>query len=83
MLAQSFNKMAEALQPAETRRQQLLADVRYEPRTPITELPNNIRAIPDEVVEMDKEQMITLFCQSRHLRRLVDHLDELAQADIL
>jgi signal transduction histidine kinase len=37
-LAQSFNGMAEALQAAETRRQQLLADVSHELRTPLTVL---------------------------------------------
>jgi signal transduction histidine kinase len=80
-LAQSFNGMAEALETAETNRQQLLADVSHELRTPLTVLQSNLRAILDDVHEPDKEQMLTLYSQTRQLNHLVDDLHDLAQAD--
>ena len=80
-LAQSFNNMAEALQAGETRRQQLLADVSHELRTPLTVLQSNLRAILDDVHDPDKEQMFTLYSQTRQLHHLVDDLHDMAQAD--
>ena len=80
-LAQSFNGMAEALALAETHRQQLLADVAHELRTPLTVLKSNLRAILDDVHEPDKEQLLTLYSQTRQLNHLVDDLHDLAQAD--
>jgi two-component system OmpR family sensor kinase/two-component system sensor histidine kinase BaeS len=81
-LAQSFNGMAEALQAAETRRQQLLADVSHELRTPLTVLQSNLRAILDDVHDPDKEQMFTLYSQTRQLHHLVDDLHDITQADV-
>ncbi len=80
-LAQSFNGMVEALQAAEIRRQQLLADVSHELRTPLTVLQSNLRAILDDVHDPDKEQIFTLYSQTRQLNHLVDDLHDMAQAD--
>ncbi len=80
-LAQSFNEMAQALETAETNRKKLLADVSHELRTPLTVLQSNLRAILDDVVDPDKEQMLTLYSQTRQLHHLVDDLHALAQAD--
>jgi signal transduction histidine kinase len=80
-LGLSFNEMAEALQEAETRRQNLLADVAHELRTPLMVLQNNLRAILDDVYELDKTQIFTLYSQTRQLNHLVDDLHALAQAD--
>jgi signal transduction histidine kinase len=80
-LAQSFNGIAEALETAETIRQQLLVDVRHELRTPLTVLQSNLRAILDDVVDSDKDQMLTLYSQTRQLYNLVDDLHDIAQAD--
>jgi signal transduction histidine kinase len=55
-LAQSFNVMAQALQAAETHRQQLLADVSHELRTPLTVLQSNPRAILDDVMTLTKSK---------------------------
>ncbi|HUS94679.1 MAG TPA: ATP-binding protein [Patescibacteria group bacterium] len=80
-LAQSFNGMVEALQAAEIRRQQLLADVSHELRTPLTVLQSNLRAILDDVHDPDKEQIFTLYSQTRQLNHLVDDLHDIAHAD--
>jgi signal transduction histidine kinase len=73
--------MAAELQQAETLRQNLLADVAHELRTPITVIQGNLQAILDDVYELDKTEIAQLYDQTRQLSRLVDDLRELAQAE--
>ncbi len=80
-VAQSFNEMAAALEQAETQRSNLLADVAHELRTPLAVIQGNLRAILDDVYELDKAEIARLYDQTRHLSRLVDDLHELAQAE--
>jgi signal transduction histidine kinase len=79
--ARAFNEMAGELEHAETLRQNLLADVAHELRTPLTVLQGNLRAILDDVYEMDKQEIARLYDQTRHLSRLVEDLRDLAQAE--
>ncbi|HNT25131.1 MAG TPA: ATP-binding protein [Anaerolineales bacterium] len=80
-VAQAFNEMAAELEKAETLRTNLLNDVAHELRTPITVIQGSLRAILDDVYEMDKAEIARLYDQTRHLSRLVDDLRELAQAE--
>lgn len=80
-LANSFNLMASELEESEKLRQNLLSDVAHELRTPLTILQGNLRAILDDVYEMDKGEIARLYDQTRHLIGLVDELRELAQAE--
>jgi signal transduction histidine kinase len=80
-VARSFNEMADALEEAETLRSNLLADVAHELRTPLTVLQGNLRAILDDVYELDKAEIARLYDQTRHLTRLVNDLRELAQVE--
>jgi signal transduction histidine kinase len=80
-LAKAFNEMAAELQQAEALRQNLLADVAHELRTPITVLQGNLQAILDDVYKLDKTEIAQLYDQTRQLSRLVDDLRELAQAE--
>ena len=80
-LAHTFNQMAADLEEAERMRQHLLADVAHELRTPLTVLQGNLRAILDDVYELDKGEVARLYDQTRHLSALVNDLHELAQAE--
>ena len=80
-VAGAFNQMAQELELAESQRQQLLADIAHELRTPITVIQGNLRAILDDVYPLDKEEVARLYDQTRQLTRLVNDLRELAQAD--
>ena len=80
-VARAFNEMASQLEQAETLRQNLLADVAHELRTPITVIQGNLQAILDDVYELDKSEIAQLYDQTRQLSRLVDDLRELAQAE--
>ncbi|MCJ7703647.1 MAG: HAMP domain-containing histidine kinase [Anaerolineales bacterium] len=80
-VARAFNEMAADLERAEAQRSNLLNDVAHELRTPIAVIQGNLRAIIDDVYEMDKTEIIRLYDQTRHLSRLVDDLRQLAQAE--
>jgi signal transduction histidine kinase len=80
-LAETFNKMAAALQEAETARNNLMADVSHELRTPLTVLEGNLRATLDRVQALGEADIANLYAQTRHLIRLVNDLRELALAE--
>jgi signal transduction histidine kinase len=80
-VATAFNEMAARLEQAETLRQNLLADVAHELRTPVTVIQGNLRAILDDVYPLEKEEVARLYEQTLQLTRLIGDLRELAQAE--
>ncbi len=80
-VSHSFNRMAAALEDAETLRRNMLNDIAHELRTPLTVLEGNLRAILDDVYPLEKAEITRLYDQTRHLHRLVDDLRLLAQAE--
>ncbi|MGQ9598929.1 MAG: sensor histidine kinase [Anaerolineae bacterium] len=80
-VARAFNEMAEALEQAERQRQNLVADVAHELRTPLSVLQGNLRAILDDIYPLDKAEISKLYDETRLLSRLVDDLRDLALAD--
>jgi signal transduction histidine kinase len=80
-VARAFNEMAADLEQAETLRQNLLADIAHELRTPLSVIQGNLQAILDDVFELDKTEIAQLYNQTRQLSRLVDDLHHLAQAE--
>lgn len=80
-VARAFNEMASQLEQAEVMRQNLLADVAHELRTPLTVIQGNLRAILDDVYELNTAEISRLYDQTRQLSNLVDDLRELAQAE--
>ncbi len=80
-VATAFNDMADSLQQAEVLRRNLMADVAHELRTPLTVIQGNLRAILDGVYPLEREEIATLYDETRLLQRLVDDLRELALAE--
>ena len=80
-VANSFNNMASKLEQSERQRQNMVADVAHELRTPLSVVQGNLRAILDDVYPLDKTEVSRVYDESRLLGRLVDDLRELAQAD--
>ncbi len=80
-LAETFNRMASALQQAEVSRTNLMADVSHELRTPLTVLEGNLRAALDHIQKLDEAGIANLYTQTRHLIRLVNELHEWALAE--
>jgi len=80
-VAEAFNAMAEALEGAERMRNNMLADIAHELRTPLTVIQGNLRAILDDVYDLDKVEVARLYDQTRQLSRLVDDLHDLSQLE--
>ena len=77
----AFNEMTAALEEGEKLRQDLMADVAHELRTPLSVLQGNLRAILDDVYPLEKAEIARLYDETRLLSRLVNDLRELAQAE--
>ncbi|MCJ7716391.1 MAG: ATP-binding protein, partial [Anaerolineales bacterium] len=77
-VAVAFNAMAAALEEADGLRNNMLADIAHELRTPLTVIQGNLRAILDDVYELDKVEVARLYDQTRQLSRLVYDLHDLA-----
>jgi two-component system OmpR family sensor kinase len=80
-VARAFNEMTSALEQSERQRQNMVADVAHELRTPLSVVQGNLRAILDDVYPLDKAEISRLYDETRLLSRLVDDLRELALAD--
>jgi two-component system OmpR family sensor kinase/two-component system sensor histidine kinase BaeS len=80
-VSQAFNEMTAALNEAETLRQNMVADVAHELRTPLSVLQGNLWAILNDAYPLEKAEISRLYDETRLLSRLVDDLRELALAD--
>lgn len=80
-VTKSFNDMATALEHAEELRRSMVADVAHELRTPLSLIQGNLRAILDGVYELNYQEILRVYDQTRLLSRLVNDLHELAQAE--
>lgn len=80
-LANTFNQMAAQLEQAEQLRSNLLSDVAHELRNPLHIIEGNLRAILDGVYPLEMAEIARLLGQTEQLRKLVNDLHELAQAE--
>jgi signal transduction histidine kinase len=80
-LAQTFNFMASDLERAEQLRQNMVADVAHELRTPLSNIKGYLEAARDGVIEPDADTIRSLNEEATLLSRLVDDLQELSLAE--
>jgi signal transduction histidine kinase len=80
-LARAFNGMAGALGRAQALRRQLTADVAHELRTPLANLRGQIEALQDGLLAPDAAALASLHEEVAILARLVDDLQQLADAE--
>ena len=80
-VGRAFNEMTTALGESEQQRQNMVADIAHELRTPLSVVQGSLRAILDDVYDLDKAEISRLYDETRFLSRLVDDLRELALAD--
>jgi len=80
-LARTFNHMAASLQALERERQQAVADIAHELRTPIAVMQARLDALEDGVYPLTTEQIELLSGQTQLLTRLVGDLRTLTLAD--
>ena len=80
-LAGAFNDMAEALHTSEQRRQELLADLAHELRTPLATIDGYLEGVSDGVMPSDQQTLQVLQTETARLRRLVDDLNAVSRAE--
>jgi signal transduction histidine kinase len=80
-LANTFNSMANDLERAEKLRQNMVADVAHELRTPLSNVQGYLEALRDGVIKPDAETIRSLSEEAALLSRLVDDLQELSLAE--
>jgi two-component system sensor histidine kinase BaeS len=80
-LARAFNSMSGDLERAEKLRQNMVADIAHELRTPLANVRGYLEALRDGVMEPDAETIRSLSEEAALLSRLVDDLQELSLAE--
>lgn len=80
-LARSFNAMAERLRAGERQRQNLLADVAHELRTPLSVIQGNAEAVLDGLYPADRAHLEPVLEETRVMARLLDDLLTLSTAE--
>ena len=79
--AQSFNRMAIALEDVEQRRRDLVSDLTHELRTPLTIVEGYLEGLADGTIEATPEIYNRLSGETARLKRLVNDLQELSKAE--
>jgi signal transduction histidine kinase len=80
-LADSFNRMAAALEDQERMRREFIANAAHELRTPLTNLKGYLEGLRDGVIEPDPATYASLWEEVERLVRLARSLDTLASGD--
>ncbi|MBI2849409.1 MAG: HAMP domain-containing protein [Chloroflexi bacterium] len=80
-LGESFNWMAATLSRDQQLRQNMVADIAHELRTPLSILQGNIEAMQDGVLEASPENLASIHQETLLLARLVEDLRTLSLAD--
>ncbi len=80
-LAAGVNTMAASLEEQEQLRQRLVADIAHELRTPLSVVQGNLQALLDGVYPLNREEVQTIFDETRLLTRIVSDLHDVAQAE--
>jgi len=81
-LAADFNRLAQALEAAQKTRQQWIADIAHELRTPLASLRAEIEAMEDGVRPLSQEGVSSLGQEVVQLTRLVEDLRLLSLSDV-
>ncbi len=81
VLSENFNSMAVSLEEAERKRLELIGDVSHELRTPLSNLQGYMEGLMEGVVEPSDETWALLYGEAERMRRLVDDLRRLSQAE--
>ncbi len=80
-LTRHFNQMAASLAESEKMRQQLIADVSHELKTPLASIKGYMEGLQDGVIEPSFETFELVHHEANRLQRLAHDLQELSQAE--
>ncbi len=80
-LGESFNTMAETLSHDRELRQNMVADIAHELRTPLSILQANVEAMQDGILETSAENLASIHQETLLLARLIEDLRTLSLAE--
>ena len=80
-VGKAFNQMAENLDRNEKLRQQLIADIAHELRTPLSVIQANLEGMLDGIFPLDLDQVSAVHLETLLLNRLIEDLRLLSLAD--
>lgn len=80
-VAVTFNQMAESLQRYAAERQNMIADIAHELRTPLSVIQSNLEAMLDGVLPASPEELTSLHQETLRLNRLISDLRILSLAE--
>ena len=81
-LTKDFNSLAKTLARNLRARQQWIADISHELRTPVAVLQGEIEAVQDQVRRLDRSVVDSLHHEVLRLSRLINDLHELSMSDL-
>jgi two-component system, OmpR family, sensor histidine kinase BaeS len=81
-LGRDFNTLAATLAAAQTARQQWIADIAHELRTPLAVLRAEIESLQDGVRPLNQDNVASLAHETARLARLVEDLQTLSLSDV-
>jgi len=80
-LSDAFNRMAHSLEMQETLRKKMTANIAHELRTPIAAMRGELEAMIDGLLPTDAENMESLHAETGRLKKIIEGVEELAQAE--
>jgi two-component system sensor histidine kinase BaeS len=80
-LSDAFNRMAHTLEMQESLRKKLTANIAHEIRTPISAMRGELEAMIDGLIPVDSENLQSLHAEVGRLRKIIEGIEELAQAE--
>ncbi len=80
-LSDAFNRMAHSLEMQESLRKKLTANIAHELRTPISAMRGELEAMIDGLIPVDSENLQSLHAEIGRLRKIIEGIEELAQAE--
>ncbi|HMK56673.1 MAG TPA: HAMP domain-containing sensor histidine kinase [Dissulfurispiraceae bacterium] len=80
-LADAFNRMAQSLEMQDSLRRKLTTNIAHELRTPISAIRGELEAMMDGLIPLDKEHVQSLYSEIGRLRKIIEGIEELAQAE--
>jgi len=80
-LSETFNRMAQTLETQESLRRKLIADVAHELRTPLGVMRGELEGMMDGLIPNDTARLQSLHDETGRLKKMVDGIEELNQAE--
>jgi two-component system, OmpR family, sensor histidine kinase BaeS len=80
-LANSFNRMADALEAQEKLRRRLVSSAAHELRTPLTIISGELEGMIDGVLPMNREGLQSMHDEAKRLTAILNAVDDLTRAE--